>query len=306
MAWKRLGHLYGPDGSKPWARSHAALPFPVKLETDIYRVFFSTRDLDNRSSVGWVDVNLRERAEVIAEGENSALSFGSPGYFDDSGIGVGSIVRDDAAQRDLMYYMGWNLGVHAPWRNSIGLASGDIASAKFERLLAGPIMDRSPEDPFTLSYPWVMRLAADDWRMWYGSNLSWGASSADMQHVIKSARSSNGVNWIRDSQPALGFSFPGEYALARPTVLIRDGKYYMWFATRGERYRIGAAYSQDGLCWTRCDDDAGLQPEENGWDAEMVCYPCVFMHQGVIYMLYNGNSYGRDGFGLAAWDGPAL
>jgi hypothetical protein len=31
----------------------------------------------------------------------------------------------------------------------------------------------------------------------------------------------------------------------------------------------------------------------------MICYPFVFEHKGKIYMLYNGNDYGKEGFGLA-------
>ena len=305
MTWRRLGHLYAPDGSKAWARSHAALPVPVKLGDDVFRVFFSARDAGNRSSVGWVDVRLNATATILAEGKEPVLSFGDAGYFDDSGVGIGSIVQGQE-KKDLMYYMGWNLGILAPWRNSIGLAEGDIRAPRFKRGFEGPIMDRSPEDPFTLSYPWVMRLAADDWRMWYGSNLAWGASSSDMQHVIKAARSKDGMQWTRDKVPAVGFSDPGEYALARPCVLKEGTAFHMWFATRGECYRIGAARSLDGESWSRCDGQAGLQPEGTGWDGEMVCYPCVFRHAARLYMLYNGNSYGKDGFGLAVWDGQTL
>ena len=138
--------------------------------------------------------------------------------------------------------------------------------------------------------------------MWYGSNLRWGAESADMQHVIKSARSSDGLNWLRDPEPAVGFSTPGEYALARPCVVREDGQFRMWFATRGERYRIGAAVSGDGREWTRCDEEWGLRPEGSGWDSEMVCYPCVIRHKERYYLLYNGNGYGKDGFGVAVWE----
>jgi hypothetical protein len=31
----------------------------------------------------------------------------------------------------------------------------------------------------------------------------------------------------------------------------------------------------------------------------MVEYPYVFNHKGKKYMLYNGNSYGKNGFGYA-------
>jgi hypothetical protein len=31
----------------------------------------------------------------------------------------------------------------------------------------------------------------------------------------------------------------------------------------------------------------------------MLCYPHVFRCEGRVYMLYNGNAFGRDGFGVA-------
>jgi len=35
----------------------------------------------------------------------------------------------------------------------------------------------------------------------------------------------------------------------------------------------------------------------------MVEYPFVFRHNDQIYMLYNGNGYGKTGFGLAVHRG---
>ena len=63
-------------------------------------------------------------------------------------------------------------------------------------------------------------------------------------------------------------------------------------------YRIGWAFSADGLQWQR-DDGIGIEPTPGEWDGEMTCYPCVFEWDGEIWMLYNGNGYGRTGFGLA-------
>ena len=36
-----------------------------------------------------------------------------------------------------------------------------------------------------------------------------------------------------------------------------------------------------------------------GWDSEMIEYPFVFEHKNKRYMLYNGNHYGKTGFGIA-------
>jgi hypothetical protein len=199
--------------------------------------------------------------------------------------------------------MGWNLGVRAPWRNSIGMATAGASLDHFERYSPGPILDRSPEDPYTLSYPWVMQLAPGDWRMWYGSNLTWGSTSADMSHVVKMARSRDGIRWERDGSTVLGFGTSGEYAIARPTVAKVGSSLLMCFACRGDRYRIGSAVSSDGDNWTRMDEVLGLERAGTGWDSEMTCYPSLFWFKGKLWMLYNGNGYGSTGFGLAVWEG---
>jgi hypothetical protein len=77
----------------------------------------------------------------------------------------------------------------------------------------------------------------------------------------------------------------------------------MCFACRGERYRIGAALSDDGLNWTRLDESMGLNPSSSGWDSEMTCYPALFWHRERLWVAFNGNGYGATGFGLAVWEG---
>ena len=64
-------------------------------------------------------------------------------------------------------------------------------------------------------------------------------------------------------------------------------------------YRIGFASSRDGFKWDRNDALAGIDVSSEGWDSEMICYPYIFEHRGRFYMLYNGNGYGKTGFGLA-------
>jgi hypothetical protein len=50
-------------------------------------------------------------------------------------------------------------------------------------------------------------------------------------------------------------------------------------------------------------EESGISVSESGWDSEMIEYPFVFDHNGARYMLYNGNGYGKTGFGLAVIDG---
>jgi hypothetical protein len=64
-------------------------------------------------------------------------------------------------------------------------------------------------------------------------------------------------------------------------------------------YRIGYAWSEDLQNWTRADEQAGIDVSTDGWDAQMQCYPHVFECENKVYLLYNGNEFGRHGFGLA-------
>ena len=64
-------------------------------------------------------------------------------------------------------------------------------------------------------------------------------------------------------------------------------------------YRIGYAYSDDLVNWTRDDANVGIDVTEGAWDSDMLCYPYIFECDGQAYLLYNGNEFGRYGFGLA-------
>jgi hypothetical protein len=73
----------------------------------------------------------------------------------------------------------------------------------------------------------------------------------------------------------------------------------MWYPYAIDSYKIGFAESFDGLSWIRKDGDVGIDASSTGWDSKMLEYPYVFKHKDEFYMLYNGNNYGEDGFGLA-------
>jgi hypothetical protein len=147
-----------------------------------------------------------------------------------------------------------------------------------------------------------MRKDDQTYQMWYGSTVTWDAGNQEMLHVIKSATSRDGHLWSRQ-----GLSIPyaiGEaQAFSKPSVVTHPlGGYEMWFSYRsglGKSYRIGYARSQDQVTWQLALDQAGIDISTDGWDSEMIGYPYVFDHQDKRYMLYNGNGYGKTGFGLA-------
>jgi hypothetical protein len=297
--WRKLGQIYAPDGSKPWMRSHAANPTADRIEGDLFRIYFSSRDERNRSSISFVDINLREPSRILREADAPVLSPGELAMFDDSGVSIGCVVTVGA--RKYLYYMGWHLTVTVPWQNALGLAISDGPGHPFRRVSRFPVVELNEVDPYTLSYPWVT-VENGRFRMWYGSNTQWGARKEDMRHLIKYAESPDGIHWQRPGIVAIDFNDPSEYAMCKPCVIKDQDRFRMWFCSRGETYRIRYAESQDGVNWVRHDDRAGIDVSTHGWDAEMIEYPCVFDHNGSRYMFYAGNGYGRTGFGLAVLD----
>lgn len=296
MKWRKLGRVFSPDNNFEWMCTHAANPVAEYLGGDHYRIYFSSRDNQSRSSIGWIEIDLRKPTEVLRISELPVLAPGRPGMFDDSGASVSCLVRDH--NKRYLFYVGWNLGVTVPWRNSIGLATGAVEIPGITKYSEAPVMDRDAMDPYSLSYPWVM-LDNGLWKMWYGSNLSWGSSEKDMNHVIKYAESRDGIHWERSGVIAVNFQRSDEYALARPCVVKDGNRFKMWYSYRGKSYRIGYAESPDGIRWVRKDQEAGIDAAVSGWDSEMIEYPSVFDHQEERYMLFNGNGYGKSGFGLA-------
>lgn len=296
--WRKLGLVYRHrDLGREWMASQGANPVAGEVDGNQVRVYFNCRDTQSRSYVAWVDVDFSDPLAPVAAKlcDEPVFGPGERGMFDDSGASLGSLVV--AEEGTYLYYVGWNLGVTVPWRNSIGLAVRRPGASRFERCSVAPIMDRSPGDPFTLSYPWVLH-ESDAWHMWYGSHTRWGGPTG-FEHVLKYAHSSDGVHWQPQTDHLLQPFSPGEYAFARPCVRREDGRLHMWYCSRGGEYAIFHAWSDDGVVWTR--DPAGplFDSGSEGWDSEMTCYPSVFEFTGGRYMLYNGNAYGRDGFGIA-------
>lgn len=297
MKWHKLGLVFCPQRNASWMVSHASNPLALACGDEV-RIYFSCRDEKNRSSIGFVDINPARPNAILRVSERPLLRPGALGAFDDSGISLGCMVDTDEGR--YLYYLGWNLCTTVPFRNSIGLAMSATHADDFQRASPAPVVDRSRVDPFSISYPWVMR-EGGTWRMWYGSNLTWGTDVPIERFVIKYAESADGVCWRRDGVISLDLE-DDILALSRPCVIRDRDVYKMWYSYRRQRYRIGYAESADGITWKHMRDRVGIDVSESGWDSDTIEYPSVFDHGGNRYMLYNGNDYGRTGFGLAVLD----
>lgn len=295
--WKKLGLVFCPSGEAPWMQSHAAVPIAESLGGDLFKIYFSSRDEFNRSFTSYAVIDINRPNHIVELSTNPVLAPGGLGEFDDSGAMATWFTSYNG--KKLLYYIGWNLGVTVPFRNAIGL-SISAQDNEFIRYSNGPIVDRSMHEPHFCASCCV--IPGDDfWRMWYLSCTGWKMSDGKPEHQyhIKYAESHDGINWVRNGLIAINFANDNEYAISRPSVIRDNNCWKMWYSYRGNSYRIGYAESGDGLNWSRYDNLAGIDVSQTGWDSEMIEYPFVFDHKGERYMLYNGNGYGKTGFGLA-------
>jgi hypothetical protein len=303
MKWKKIRKIFEPNGMSEWMVTHAAVPFGEEINEDMFKVYFNTRDFNNRAHVAYLIMDMCNNYKILEVSEYPVIAPGELGNFDEDGTSSSGIVN--VGTEKFIYYSGWNRGVTIPFRWAIGLAISKDGGNTFKKYSPGPILDRSPFDPCSVATGCVLN---DNgiFKMWYLSCIKWEIVNGKPRHFyhLKYATSNDGINWLREGVVAIDFKSSHEYAIATPSV-IKDGPsdYKMWYSYRGQKdietYRIGYAESKDGINWIRKDEEAGIDVSGEGWDSEMICYPYVFDHKGKRYMLHNGNGYGKTGFGLA-------
>ena len=286
-------------GEMPGHMTHAAYPTPLVLPDGNVRIFFSPRDAAGRSTIFSLDLELSgDGFRRLGPPAGPWLEAGARGAFDDAGTSVGWVGLTPDGGLDC-WYLGWSLGTSVPFRNFIGRATAAPGATRLQRTSPTPVLDRAPEDPFTLGYPWLRR-EGDALHAWYGTHRGWGAGWMEMDHAIRRAVSlDDGRTWRRDPQPALTPQGSEEWAVSRPCILRDAAGWHMWFCRRFDAYRLGYAHSTDGLTWVRHDEAVAFIGEAAAWEAGTRCYPAVIDHAGRRWMFHNGTGYGRSGFGLA-------
>lgn len=300
MTWRKLGLIFVPDGQITWMRSHAAYPQALHLAGSVFRVFFSTRDSEGRSHIAYLDLDVENPQSILALSSRPVLSPGPVGLFDDCGVIPSCVVQLPSGLA--IFYIGISLSVTTPYTSFLGLAFLDTERESALRHSPSPLLDRTPDDPFSNGAAFVC--PAQDhpgFDMWFESQnrIPEQGSSETLSVGLKYASSADGIIWDRSPRfvlpPPAGTSF-----LATPCVLPGGDGYRMWYSLkRRGRYSIGGAESADGVRWTRKDLSTGMLASGSGWDGEEVSYPNVFEYRGRLFMLYNGNGYGRTGFGIA-------
>ena len=306
MLWKKKGLIYCADGRHGFDRSHCHKPTPLLLDATTIRVFFGARDEKNVTRTTFIDVDAGDPSRIKYIHPRPVLDTGKIGAFDDSGVNVCSICRD--GDRLYMYFIGCNVGTTVHMRNAIGVAVSTDGGLNFERLYDGAVLDRSRDEPYYNGAVEVIK-EGSRWRMWYTSGTEWKIVNhrPEIWYHIKYAESQNGIDWVRNNTSCIPPATEFE-ATARPNVLKIGDRYRMWYSRRDlvdfrtdrkHAYRGGYAESTDGINWRRQDDAFGFTTSASGWDSDAIAYPYCLRIDDRLLMFYNGNGFGKSGFGYA-------
>ncbi|MCU0853483.1 MAG: hypothetical protein MUF63_00890 [Rhodobacteraceae bacterium] len=315
MRREKLGRIFevSRDGLPAGCVSHAQSPQTLPLEDGI-RIYFSTRSIDPeggkfRSHVGFVDMD-RDFRRILRRAERPVLGPAALGAFDEHGVFPMAVLR--RGDEVWGYTTGWNRRVSVSVDTAIGLAVSRDGGLTFERQGDGPIVGPSLHEPFLVGDGFVV---ADGGRfhMWYIFGTHWSRETAgsppDRVYKIGHAVSDDGVAFRKeDGRRVISDVLGPDECQALPSVARFGDRWHMVFCYRemhgfrtdpAKGYRIGYAWSSDLATWTRDDAALGLKGTPGDWDADMQCYPHLCVCDDRLFLLYNGNAFGRDGFGLA-------
>lgn len=312
MKWQKLGKIFDPsqhrlgNGGMEFAKSPQALVFEEHV-----RIYFCSQQKDSNgkyvSYPHYVDFN-KTFDKILNISSRPVIELGERGEFDEHGIFPINVLRHE--EKILAYTSGWSRRASVSIDMSIGYAMSNDGKFFDKYGSGGPIMAATHNEPFLVGDPFVKYINGS-FHMWYIFGTAWKSPAPGAEperfYSIAHAESIDGVNWERNGQKIIEDSLPNE-CQALPTVFLRDDRYHMYFCYRSaydfrqnksNSYRLGYAFSDNLTTWHRDDSLTGIDVTENSWDADMMCYPNTFECDGSIYLLYNGNEFGKYGFGLA-------
>lgn len=340
--WVKRGIILAPGFAGPRSAEFVSSPSVIRLPDGQLRMYVWVAD----GTPPW----LRGRHIVIAAESDPANPFAwdvVPGEamvgplpesdIRDHGVGFPYVLpRDDGPWQ--MYYGTWggDWTLKQELLNRLGLALSDDRGLTW-RVAQEDLLPSGPPGSFdagAIPSAAVVRLADDDYRMWYTTAekyVRFGDVNQGILH-IGAARSTDGIHWTKSPAPALrareAAAEPYEACLARPAVLYLDGVFHMWFGVYdmapGSRpnaaqrdgaitpggtnragagsYRIEYARSTDGENWVRWADQPVLTLTPGGFDSTSQTYASVVDMGDQLWMFYTGDGLGSTGVGLATLD----
>lgn len=227
------------------------------------------------------EVGINDLTQLQSYENNEIIPLGSAESWDSGIREIGNVLYDtgepDAAKRYKTLYSGYN-GVYADTNVYIGYAySADgVTWTK-----VGKVIDRSLEDPYLVKNNGTYYLFVED------------KGDVPFRNVRK-YHSSDCISWTDDGDAFdIGVDDWENTDVSSPTVLIKDGTWYMYYEGRGtgSSGQIGLVTSNDGITWSRSDSNPVIGLGNAGtWDETSIIPDDIIETGGEFLQFYHGYS----------------
>ena len=302
--------IFNTNEEQDWSRMYAVAPIVDRIDEKRWRIYYSTRDSFNHSRPTYIEVEAGNPTNILYEHDRPLFGLGKIGTFDDCGITLSSI--SNYKGKNYLYYLGWTVRNTISYHNSMGLAISEDNGKTFKKFSEGPLLSPTYKEPYCNGATYTL-IDDDIFRLYYTSFVGWEVynNHPEPLYHIKYAESRNGIDWERNQIISVDFKDGVKCGIARPSVIKEDGIYKMWYTYRGAKdyrtnkansYRIGYAESFDGKVFERKDEKFQFDVAESGWDSIMQTYPNVIKYDNKYWVFYNGNGFGKSGFGYATFE----
>jgi hypothetical protein len=313
MEFIKLGKIFTPQNHNLFTKLGDFAQSPQALVMkDRVRVFFSTREKEREgmfvSYPCYVDFD-HSFSHIKGISQKPLIPTGERGTFDEHGIFPISPLR--VGKKLFAYTTGWTRRKSVATDSGIGLAISDDGGENFMKHGKGPVMGASVYEPFLVSDGFVL-LNDNVFHMWYIFGQRWIKNEKEGKpervYKIAHAVSLDGIEWKRSGGTVIENTLGDNECQALPCVLKYNDIFVLVYCYRHATdfrnnphrgYRLGCAISTDLKNWSSEEMKLIDMIEEDDWDAGMQCYPNIFHLNGEIYLLYNGNQFGKFGFGIA-------
>lgn len=314
MTWKLHGPIFQASNENLSSGYQFAQGPQALILGEITRVFFSSRISDAPgkyiSRVFYADFT-NDLNEIIDVSKTPVIEGGNLGTFDEHGIfPFHPFVWNGNV---FAYTCGWSRRKSVDIDMSIGHAFSTDGGNTFTRSGPGPVLAASPDEPFLIGDPFAL-VSSGNVDLYYIFGTDWTKSSSGVpERTYRIGHLSTydpiALGRERSGKQIIEALSPTE-AQAMPSVLEVNGKRYMFFCYRdsfdfrekgsSNAYRLGFAFCNEGDEWQRFDEFLPSFSGDNDFKEDLMqCYPNVHRRGDTVYLIYNGNEFGRNGFNLA-------
>jgi predicted GH43/DUF377 family glycosyl hydrolase len=272
----------GPPGS--WEDRYVTHPSVLYIG-GIYHMWYSGKDSANHYRIGYA--TSPDGITWTKYSGNPVLDLGPPGSWEENMVTHPEVLYDGT-----IYHM-WYSGYDSSDIYRIGYATS-MDGISWTKNPANPVIGLGSSVSWEGRHVFSCTVFSDGtkFHMWYT-----GKDSAH-HYRIGYAISTDGVTWTKYlGNPVLDIGSSGSWDdnhVSAPMVIYYGNTYHMWYSGYysvydGIDYKIGYAYSSDGISWTKYASNPVMDAGSPGsWDDAGVLSPMVIFDGEIFHMWYRG------------------